>query len=112
EDSGPSMASGFSLEQYQAARDPNIIVWLFKPRCPSKVKHWSGTNEYSPWHQNKIGSTLNAFAHYAYLFSQESTILADLRSMVLVCRWFLYILINIFQPRQQLTRMGRESRSC
>ncbi|KAJ7768617.1 kinase-like domain-containing protein [Mycena maculata] len=80
EDSGPSMASGFSLEQYQAAGDPDIIVWLFEPRRSSKVKHWSGTNEYPPWHQNKIGSTLNAFAHYAYLFSQESTVLADLQT--------------------------------
>ncbi|KAJ7758876.1 kinase-like domain-containing protein [Mycena maculata] len=65
EDSGPSTASGFSLEQYQAAGDPDIIVWLFEPRRSSK---------------NKIGSTLNAFAHYAYLFSQESTVLADLQT--------------------------------
>ncbi|KAJ7077774.1 kinase-like domain-containing protein, partial [Mycena epipterygia] len=56
------------------------IVWLFEPRRCSKVKHWSGTNEYPAWHQSKLGSTLSAFAHYAYLFSQESTILADLQT--------------------------------
>ncbi|KAJ7891482.1 hypothetical protein B0H13DRAFT_1625949, partial [Mycena leptocephala] len=43
------------------------IIWLFEPRRSSKVAHWSGTNEYPAWHQNKIGSTLNAFAHYVYL---------------------------------------------
>ncbi|KAJ7758933.1 kinase-like domain-containing protein, partial [Mycena maculata] len=77
--SGPSVASGFSLEQYEAAFDPSIIVWLFKPRRSSKVKRWSGTNEYPAWEQNKLGNTLNAFSHYVYLFSQESTVLADLQ---------------------------------
>ena len=32
-------------------------------------------------HQNKLGSTLNAFTHFVYLFSQESTVPADLQSM-------------------------------
>ncbi|KAJ6613706.1 kinase-like domain-containing protein, partial [Mycena sp. CBHHK59/15] len=45
---------------------------------------WSGTNEYPAWHQNKIGSTLNTFAHYVYLFSQESTVLADLQTATAV----------------------------
>ncbi|KAJ6560013.1 kinase-like domain-containing protein [Mycena capillaripes] len=86
--SGPSKASGFSVEQYEAAHeaqdnsdsDPGLIIWLFEPRRSSKVKHWTGTNEYPPWHRNKLGSTLNAFAHYAYLFSLESTVLADLQT--------------------------------
>jgi hypothetical protein len=88
--SAPSPASGISFEEYQAACevqddsvfDPGVIIWLFEPRRSSKVAHWSGTNEYPAWHQNKIGSTLNAFAHYVYLFSQESTVLADLQSNV------------------------------
>ncbi|KAJ7779278.1 kinase-like domain-containing protein, partial [Mycena olivaceomarginata] len=50
----------------------------------SRIKHWSGTNEYPPWHQNKLGSTLNAFVHYVYLFSQESTVLADLQTATAV----------------------------
>ncbi|KAJ7236693.1 hypothetical protein C8J57DRAFT_1529988 [Mycena rebaudengoi] len=102
--SGPSKASGFSLAQYQATLkvqqdrapdqdqletdpvppilDPGLIVWLFEPRRSTKVKHWSGTNEYPPWHQNKLGSTLNAFAHYAYLFSLESTVFCDLQTAI------------------------------
>ncbi|KAJ7096943.1 kinase-like domain-containing protein, partial [Mycena epipterygia] len=56
------------------------VIWLFEPRRSSQVKHWSGTNEHPPWPQNKLGSTLNAFVHYAYLFSQESTVLVDLQS--------------------------------
>ncbi|KAJ7439539.1 kinase-like domain-containing protein [Mycena galericulata] len=89
--SGPSRASGFSIEQYNATRpaednannagsNMGIIVWLFEPRRSSKVQHWSGTNEYPPWHRNKLGSTLNAFAHYAYLLSLESTVFCDLQT--------------------------------
>ncbi|KAJ6560678.1 hypothetical protein B0H10DRAFT_1845638, partial [Mycena sp. CBHHK59/15] len=80
DDASPSKASGFSIDEYQGASNPGIIVWLFEPRRSSKVQHWSGTNVYPPWHQNKLGSTLNAFTHYAYLFSQESTVFADLQS--------------------------------
>ncbi|KAJ6494449.1 hypothetical protein C8R45DRAFT_824724, partial [Mycena sanguinolenta] len=60
--------------------DPGIIIWLLEPRQSSRVKHWSGTNEYPPWHQNKLGSTLNAFAHYV----QESTVLAGLQTATAV----------------------------
>ncbi|KAJ7145568.1 kinase-like domain-containing protein, partial [Mycena epipterygia] len=56
------------------------IVWFFEPRHSSTVSHWSGTNEYPPWHRNKLGSTLNTFTHYAYLLSLESTVLADLQT--------------------------------
>ncbi|KAJ7896460.1 hypothetical protein B0H13DRAFT_1557203, partial [Mycena leptocephala] len=81
----PSPASGVSMKQYEAAceaqdasnHDPGIIIWLLEPRQSSRVKHWSGTSEYPPWYQNKLGSRLNVFAHYVYLFSQESTVLAD-----------------------------------
>ncbi|KAJ7674304.1 kinase-like domain-containing protein, partial [Mycena rosella] len=81
---GPSKASGFSFDQYQTESESNhgIIVWLFEPRRSSTVSHWSGTNEYPPWHRHKLGSTLNAFTHYAYLLSLESTVLADLQSVL------------------------------
>ncbi|KAJ7913091.1 kinase-like domain-containing protein, partial [Mycena leptocephala] len=60
--------------------DSGLVIWLFEPRRLSKVKHWSGTNEYLSWHQNKLGSTLNTFTHYAYLLGQETTVLADLQT--------------------------------
>ncbi|KAJ7501191.1 kinase-like domain-containing protein, partial [Mycena galericulata] len=97
--SGPSEASGFSPEQYQTALEaqhdpasdptshnanPGLVIWLFEPRRSSKAKHWSGTNEYPPWHQNKLGSTLNAFTHYAYIFSLESTALCDLQTSTVI----------------------------
>ncbi|KAJ6580234.1 kinase-like domain-containing protein, partial [Mycena sp. CBHHK59/15] len=56
------------------------VVWLFEPRRSSTVKHWSGTNDYPAWHQSKLGNTLGAFTHWAYLFSQESIVLADLQT--------------------------------
>ncbi|KAJ7145061.1 kinase-like domain-containing protein [Mycena crocata] len=105
--SGPSVASGFSLDQYDAAqlptdtppstdtpagsesnsgltRGPGIVVWLFEPRRSSKVQHWSGTNEYPSWERNKLGSTLNAFTHYAYIVSHESTVFCDLQTQTVV----------------------------
>ncbi|KAF7344642.1 Kinase-like protein [Mycena venus] len=91
---GPSTASGFSLEQYQAAQpnsdsdqltsDRGLVTWLFEPRRYSKVQHWSGTNEYPPYHRHKLGSTLNAFTHYAYLLSLESMIFCDLQTATIV----------------------------
>lgn len=86
----PSVASGFSTEQVKSVYnaeaeenvDPGLIVWLFEPRRSSRTKHWSGTNEYPPWHTSKLGSTLNAFAHYSYIFSLESMVFADLQSTV------------------------------
>ncbi|KAJ7142387.1 kinase-like domain-containing protein, partial [Mycena epipterygia] len=60
------------------------VIWLFEPRRSSKVSHWSGTNEYPPWHRSKLGSTLNTFTHYAYLFSLESMVLADLQTATIV----------------------------
>ncbi|KAJ6491126.1 kinase-like domain-containing protein [Mycena sanguinolenta] len=92
-DSGPSIASGFSMEQHKIARDgqvdtPNSIqgsvIWLFEPRRSSKVERCSGTNNYPPWHQNKLGSTMNTFTHFVYLFSQESTVPADLQTSTVV----------------------------
>ncbi|KAJ7797992.1 hypothetical protein B0H14DRAFT_2618364 [Mycena olivaceomarginata] len=86
--SGPSIASGFSMEQYEAAQldgsAQGYVIWLFETRRSSPVKHWGGTNEYPAWYQNKLGSILNAFAHYVYLFSQESTVPADLQTATVV----------------------------
>ncbi|KAJ7186348.1 kinase-like domain-containing protein, partial [Mycena pura] len=60
------------------------IIWLFEARRSSQVKHWSGTNDYPAWHNNKLNSTLNAFAHYVYLSSAKSTVLADLQTATVV----------------------------
>ncbi|KAJ6454095.1 hypothetical protein C8R47DRAFT_997389, partial [Mycena vitilis] len=72
---GPSTASGVA-----PTTDPGLVVWLFEPRRSSPVKHWSGTNEYPPWPRNKLGSTLTAFAHYAYLISLETIVFCDLQT--------------------------------
>ncbi|KAJ7474554.1 kinase-like domain-containing protein [Mycena galericulata] len=58
--------------------------WLFEPRRNSKVFYWSGTNDHPAWPKSKIGSTLNAFVHFTYIFSQESTVLADLQTAAAV----------------------------
>lgn len=124
--SGPSAASGFSLEQYEAAQPPSngpaasehdstegIIVWLFEPRRSSKVKHWSGTNEYPSWKRNKVGSTLSAFTHYAYITSHESTVFCDLQSKFCVVHHFNCLTeYNHLQLKQLLTRTEKVQRSC
>ncbi|KAK7035081.1 kinase-like domain-containing protein [Favolaschia claudopus] len=83
-----------SLDQYQAACNTTAdsesgvsavkILWLFEPRRTTKVEHWSGTNECPAWPQKKLGSTLNAFTHYVYQISQETTVLADLQTSAAV----------------------------
>jgi hypothetical protein len=117
---GPSPASGVSLEQYQVAceaqvdsdSDSCLAIWLFEPRRLSKVKHWSGTNEYLPWHQNKLGSTLNTFTHYAYLLSQETTVLADLQSIMFSVSFVALFSDQNSQLPQLSRRMAKESRPC
>ncbi|KAJ7900789.1 kinase-like domain-containing protein [Mycena leptocephala] len=64
--------------------DTGIVIWLFEPRRSSEVQHWSGINEYPAWNRNKLGSTLNAFAHCAYLLSLESTVFCDLQTAMAI----------------------------
>ncbi|KAJ7698810.1 hypothetical protein B0H14DRAFT_2417782, partial [Mycena olivaceomarginata] len=59
------------------------LFGFFEPRRHSKVQHWSGTNEYPPYHQHKLGSTLNASSH-AYLLSLDSMIFCDLQTATIV----------------------------
>ncbi|KAJ6447915.1 hypothetical protein C8R45DRAFT_817547, partial [Mycena sanguinolenta] len=92
--SGPLIASGFLAGKYEAACNGQVdsessvqgsLIWLFEPRRTSKVQHWSSTNDYPLWHRNKLGSILNAFAHFVYLFSQESTDLQSIFELHFFC---------------------------
>lgn len=92
----PSKASGVTAVEYtellaqaddtdnelddDANKSKGCIAWLLEARRSGKVERWSGTNEYPMWGDNKLGNTLNAFTHFAYMDSYESIVFADLQS--------------------------------
>ncbi|KAJ7596226.1 hypothetical protein C8J56DRAFT_884344 [Mycena floridula] len=73
----PSPASGVSLTKYNHAiadvlnghdqttqnRNFAYVAWLLEELCPKGCKWWSGTNNH-PVQHSKLGTTLNAFAHF------------------------------------------------
>ncbi|KAJ7737132.1 hypothetical protein B0H16DRAFT_1326096, partial [Mycena metata] len=77
----PDSEDSEPVTQHTSDPGKGLVVWIFEPRRSSKVQRWSGTNEYPPWDRGKLGSTLNTFAHYAYIVSHESTVFCDLQSM-------------------------------
>ncbi|KAJ7588665.1 kinase-like domain-containing protein, partial [Mycena floridula] len=56
------------------------ITWLIEPeRGNSDFKRWTGTME-TKTHQDKAGTTINAFEHFAYVYSRKQMVFADLQS--------------------------------
>lgn len=82
-DGTPSSASGIS--KYKWKNETTFsdwdagVVWLLEPRRSVAVEKWSGTmmhpNRAGKWH-----TTMSAFAHFSFLFTERSTVLADLQS--------------------------------
>ncbi|KAK7435411.1 hypothetical protein VKT23_019673 [Stygiomarasmius scandens] len=78
----PSPASGVKLEDYMKVKDQDdgYITWLLEPiRNASTTKKWSGTINH-PSHTNKVGDTLHAFVHFAYQYTQNFVVFADLQT--------------------------------
>ncbi|KAJ7573523.1 hypothetical protein C8J56DRAFT_903326 [Mycena floridula] len=89
----PSPASGVSLTKYndaiadvlddhdQATQNRNFayVTWLLEELRPKGCKRWSGTNNH-PVQHSKLGTTLNAFAHFAFLYTNNTVVLADLQT--------------------------------
>ncbi|KAJ6463845.1 kinase-like domain-containing protein [Mycena vitilis] len=78
----PSPASGVPMPAFldmTAASPDGAITWLLEPLRASSVDRWSGTLEHRP-HSDKAGRTIDAFMHFAYIYSQQSLIFADLQS--------------------------------
>lgn len=88
-DSGPSPASGISIEDYttetseedadDSTRDHPGILWLVEPKRTPLTDHWSGTMQF-PNSTNKPGKTMSAFTHFSWVFTKETMVLADLQS--------------------------------
>ncbi|KAJ7577901.1 kinase-like domain-containing protein, partial [Mycena floridula] len=53
-------------------KDSAYVTWLLEERRPTGTKRWSGTNDHPSHHSNRLGSTLNAFAHFAFLYSHKT----------------------------------------
>ncbi|KAI1791093.1 kinase-like domain-containing protein [Ganoderma leucocontextum] len=79
---GPSKASGISQESWASLteKDPDsTIIWLLEPRRSKSVTRWSGTLAHSK-RADKRHSTMGAFVHFAYDWSQQTVVFADLQS--------------------------------
>ncbi|KAJ7053015.1 kinase-like domain-containing protein, partial [Mycena amicta] len=77
-DSAPSVPSGYSAADLAEADCP--MVWLMEPFRPGNTQKSSGTNQHPTHRENKLGNTLNAFAHFVYLHSYKTIVLADIQS--------------------------------
>ncbi|KAJ7580004.1 kinase-like domain-containing protein [Mycena floridula] len=55
------------------------ITWLLEPERSTRTKRYSGTNEHLT-HNTKDGSTINAFQHFVYLYSQKGLVFADIQT--------------------------------
>ena len=79
----PSVASGVSQATYEEeirVHENTRITWMLEPLRASAVYKWCGTTSW-PNGQGKDVQTLMAFVHFAYLWTKESTVFADLQCM-------------------------------
>ncbi|KAL0566994.1 hypothetical protein V5O48_014997 [Marasmius crinis-equi] len=77
----PSVASGISSSAWDKFDSKPRVTWLIEPMRNSStgIKKWSGTMEH-PDHNNKIGATLASFVHFAYVYTHQSVVFADLQT--------------------------------
>ncbi|KAI0641518.1 hypothetical protein C8Q79DRAFT_316050 [Trametes meyenii] len=82
-DASPSMASGISKEVWNSDASFSEwdagLVWLIEPRRSATVTRWSGTMQQSN-RTNKRQSTMGAFAHFSFLWSEKESVFVDLQS--------------------------------
>lgn len=57
-------------------------IWLVEPLHPKAMVKYSSTLAHQCNRTDKVGSTLNAFVHFAYEYSQEQIVFADLQGKV------------------------------
>ena len=78
----PSPATGVTQSQWTdswAVQDYGL-VWLLEPERSPVVQRWSGTMEHPKQTGSKLGATVTAFAHHAYICSLRTLVFADLQS--------------------------------
>ncbi|KAJ7363724.1 kinase-like domain-containing protein [Mycena albidolilacea] len=75
----PSEASGYTAADVTDIADIPV-TWLLEPFRPNHPEKWSGTNQHPSHHKNKLGSTLTAFAHFVFLTSLRTIVLADIQT--------------------------------
>ncbi|KAJ3991959.1 hypothetical protein F5050DRAFT_1580486, partial [Lentinula boryana] len=78
----PSPASGVTAGEINAlSEDLQYISWLLEPMRPRGIEptKWSGTMQH-PEHNSKVGDTLTSFVHFAYEWTHQTVVFADLQS--------------------------------
>ncbi|KAJ7667170.1 hypothetical protein B0H14DRAFT_2260874, partial [Mycena olivaceomarginata] len=72
----PSEASGYTAADVIDIADV-LVTLLLEPFRPNHPEKWSSTNQHPSHHKNKLGSTLTTFAHFVFLTSLRTIVLAD-----------------------------------
>ena len=60
---------------------PTPWAWIVEQRRPMSVMKWSGTLTHPNHHGDLIGATICAFVHFAYIYSHNSIVFADIQGM-------------------------------
>lgn len=91
EEIGPSPASGISMKAWEdhVSDDPSdtFVTWLLEPHRLTHVQRWSGTMAFTN-DIDKSAQTINAFVHFAYIWSQETLLFADVQSTYDIVQYF------------------------
>ncbi|KAF8173301.1 kinase-like domain-containing protein [Pholiota molesta] len=56
-----------------------LVCWLIEPKRPSTVIKFSGTLKHPATRKDMLGLTIYAFAHFVYLTSKGSRVMADIQ---------------------------------
>ncbi|KAF9064747.1 kinase-like domain-containing protein [Rhodocollybia butyracea] len=84
-ETNPSPASGVTSYELQHEEDntPDYhgVAWLLEPRRQKQFKKWTGTSEHPSYNNNMVGNILTCFAHFVYLHSKQTIVMADMQSI-------------------------------
>lgn len=58
-----------------------LVYWLIEPKRPSTVIKFSGTLRHPASRKDMLGLTIYAFAHFIYLTSKGTRVMADIQGV-------------------------------
>lgn len=81
-----------------------LVCWLIEPKRPSTVIKFSGTLKHPASREDMLGLTIYAFAHFVYLTSKGSRVIADIQGICDLVRITLLrtnlIMLRYYKPHQ------------
>lgn len=70
-----------NFDPFEADDCPDGAYWLLEPMRHTSVKRYSGTMDHINREHGKDALTINAFAHFAYIYSGKEIVFADIQGM-------------------------------